>query len=342
MRPGGSVERGSIRSRLAVLVVGLVFALGLAAPTRSAAQETEPVASCRVGVDILALHSIDVDHNTFDAGFWIWSVCPDDRIKPLDTIEFVNANSVQMSLAGATTVDGVVWSYAKVEGTFRHYWNLTDFPFDRHTIEIRIENADLDATEFVFEPDTDGSAFEPDMPLAGWDIVSFGVRSDVATYQTTYGDPRDPGGTSDYSRLTVQIGLERDDLSSFIKLTFVVYAAFLVSLISFFVNLETPTMLAARLGLVSAGLFAVAVNLNMATSTLGSEDRLTLVGQIHLVTMTAIVLGAVGALAAHLLVERGRSETTLRRFDRNMMMILLVVYILANAWLIGSVAFKYA
>jgi len=58
--------------------------------------------------------------------------------------------------------------------------------------------------------------------------------------------------------------------------------------------------------------------------------------------MTAIVLGAVGALAAHLLVERGRSETTLRRFDRNMMMILLVVYILANAWLIGSVAFKYA
>ena len=340
---GHALTRQNRRALGLALIAPFLLILGLAClrPATTAAQESAAPASCRVGVDILSLHSIDVEANTFDAGFWIWSVCPDGTTRPLDTVEFVNANAVEMSLAGETTVEGVLWSYAKVEGTFRHYWDLTDFPFDRHTLEIRIENADLDATAFVFEPDAAGSAFEADMPLAGWDIVSFGVGDEIATYQTTYGDPQNPVGTSDYSRLTVRIGLERDDISSFIKLTFVVYTAFLVSLISFFVNLETPTMLAARLGLISAGLFAVAVNLNMATSTLGSEDRLTLVGKIHLVTMTAIVIGAVGALAAQLLVERGRSEAALKRFDRNIMTIILVVYILVNAWLIGSVALKY-
>jgi hypothetical protein len=344
-RPAGSARSHSprwwIRAPIAALAICFLLGAGIAMSPRAAAQEGETPASCRVGVDVLTIHSFNTGANTFDAGFWIWSVCPDDRVKPLTAVEFVNANRVALSLEGATVVDGVVWSYARVEGTFRYFWDLTNFPFDRHTLEIRIESSELDASAFVFVADTGGSAFEPDMPLAGWDVASFNVGSSISTYETTYGDPRIPEGTSDYSRFTVGIGLERDDFSSFVKLTFVVYMAFLLSLVSYFINLETPTMLAARLGVISGALFAVAVNLHTVSSTLGSQEGLTLLGRIHVATMAAILTGAVGALGAQMLVERGRSEAALKRFDRNAMLTVMVAYVLINVWLIGSVALKY-
>jgi hypothetical protein len=306
--------------------------------TVSAQTPAATPATCSVGVDILSIHGINLDENTFDVEFWIWSVCKDDQIKPLQTMEFVNANDVTVSLQGETMVDGVYWNYAKVEGTFRYYWDLTDFPFDHHDLQIHIENADWDMSSFVFVPDTAGSAYESDLPLEGWSVDRFGVSSAPYTYKTTYGDPQNPVGTSDYSRFTAHIELERADYNSFFKLTFVVYIAFLISLVSYFVNLKNPAMLAARLGVISGALFTVAVSLRTATDALSSQEGFTLVGKIHLVAMAAILVDAVAALATQLLTERGRSEVELKRFDRNVMILVVIGFVAANIWLITSAA----
>ena len=322
---------------LAVLALMLGAAIA-ASPLPAFAQAAATPASCTVGVDILSIHGINFDENTFDAAFWIWSVCPNDQFKPLTTMEFVNANDVTVSLQGETIEDGTYWDYAKVEGTFRYYWDLTDFPFDHHDLQIHIENSDWDDSAFVFVPDTAGSAYEADMPLEGWSIERFSVASAPYTYQTTYGDPEDPVGTSEYSRLTVNIAVERADYNSFFKLTFVVYIAFLISLVSYFVNLKNPAMLAARLGVISGALFTVAVSLRTATDALSSQEGFTLVGKIHLVAMAAILIDAIAALATQLLTERGRSETELKRFDRNVMILVVIGFVAANIWLITSAA----
>lgn len=320
-------------------VMALLFSAAFtASPQVVSAQAADTPTSCTVGVDILSIHGIDFDANTFDAEFWIWSVCPDDHFKPLQTMDFVNDNDVSVSLQGETIENGKYWDYAKVEGTFRYYWDLSEFPFDYHDLQIHIENADWDASAFVFVPDTAGSAYEPDMPLEGWSVDSFSVTSAPFTYQTTYGDPENPVGTSEYSRLTVHIALERADYNSFFKLTFVVYIAFLISLVSYFVNLKSPAMLAARLGVISGALFTVAVSLRTATDTLSSQEGFTLVGKIHLVAMAAILVDAVAALATQLLTEQGRSETELKRFDRNVMVLVVIGFIAANIWLIASAA----
>jgi hypothetical protein len=307
-------------------------------PRSATAQAAEAPTACTIGVDILSIHGINFDENTFDAGFWIWSVCPDNRFKPLQTMEFVNANNVTVSLQGETVVEGVYWDYAKVDGTFRYYWDLSDFPFDRHDLQIHVENSDWDASMFVFVPDTAGSAFEPDMPLEGWSVDSFSVASDLKTYQTTYGDPQNPAGTSEYSRFTAHVALERADYNSFFKLTFVVYIAFLISLVSYFVNLKNPAMLAARLGVISGALFTVAVSLRTASDALSSEEEITLVGKIHVVALAAILIDAIAALATQLLTEQGRSEAELKRFDRNVMILVIIGFIAANVWLITTAA----
>jgi hypothetical protein len=337
------VRGGRWRARSAGLaalaVMALMFGAAIAAsPRLASAQEADTPASCTVGVDILSIHGIDFDENTFDVEFWIWSVCPDDQFKPLQTMDFVNANDVTVSLQGETIENGSYWDYAKVEGTFRYYWDLTDFPFDHHDLQIHIENADWDASSFVFVPDTAGSAYEPDMPLEGWSVDSFSVTSAPYTYQTTYGDPQNPVGTSDYSRFTTHVALERSDYNSFFKLTFVVYIAFLISLVSYFVNLKNPAMLAARLGVISGALFTVAVSLRTASDALSSAEEITLVGKIHVVALAAILIDAIAALATQLLTEQGRSETELRRFDRNVMVLVVIGFIVANVWLITTAA----
>ncbi len=318
------------------LMLGAAFT---ASPRPVSAQAATPTA-CTVGVDLLSLHAFNLDENTFDAEFWIWSVCPENTTKPLTTLEFVNANASSVSLQGATTVDGKYWDYARVEGTFRYYWDLTEFPFDDHTLEIQIENSAYDATDFVFVPDTAGSAYEPDLPIEGWRVTNFGVGTAPKSYHTTYGDPSNPVGSSDYSRFTVDITMERANYDSFFKLTFVVYMAFLLSLVSYFVNLQNPALLTARLSVISAALFAVAVNLRTATTALSSEDGVTLVGKIHVAALVAILVDAIAALVTQMLVERGHPEAQVKRFDRIVMVLVVVGFVAVNIWLIVDAALR--
>lgn len=346
LRPGGRrccAQRVWAQVRLALLAVGLGLLLGVghAAPVRSAAQDATGPATCLVGVHVLTIHTFDTANNTFDAGFWLWSVCPDDTIAPLDRLDFMNANHVTRSFADTRIAEGGVWSYVKIEGTFRYFWNLYDFPFDRHNLEIQMESVDFDTSMFAFTPDVSGSAFEPDMPLDGWDVADFRVGSSVTTYHSVFGDPDNPAGTTTYDRLTVNIELVRDDFTGFIKLTFVVYLALLLSLVGYFIYMEDKTMLAARLGVVAGAVFAVAVNLHTVTAALGNQEGLSMVGKIHVAAMIAIILGAFNALATQIRIERGDSEAELRRFDRTTLARVMAGYLLYNGWLIGSVIFKF-
>jgi hypothetical protein len=132
--------------------------------------------------------------------------------------------------------------------------------------------------------------------------------------------------------------IERTDLTSFVKLTFVVYIAFLLSLISYFLNLRNPALLTARFSVISGALFAVAVSLRSATSALSSEEGLTLVDKIHVAALLVILIDAVAALVTQLLMERGRPAAEVTRFDRIVMAGVVVGFVAANAWLIGRAA----
>ena len=105
--------------------------------------------------------------------------------------------------------------------------------------------------------------------------------------------------------------------------------AFLLSLVSYFINLKNPTMLTARIGMISGALFAVAVNFRTATTALSSEEGLTMVGLIHIVTLAALV--------AQTRIEHGYSEEAARQFDRRVMLTVVTIYVVFNICLIGFV-----
>jgi hypothetical protein len=304
------------------------------------AEETSSPARCVIGIAMTSMHNPDLANDAFQADFWIWSVCPDGRYRPLETIEFMNANSVNMSLEGEAVVDGLYWDYAKVSGTFQHRWNLVDFPFDRQDLTIVMEESTEYADIFRYEADSPDLIPLPDVRLDEWRFVGSDLEATTATYLTTYGDPSQPDGTSEYALLVATVSLERNDLMGFIKLTFVVYIAFLISLISYFLHMNNPTMLAARMSVISGTLFAVAVSMRTATSALSTEERLTLVDKIHITALVAIFVDASAALASYLLLERGRPEAEVKRFNHIMMIVVVVGFVVTNVGLISSAAIR--
>jgi hypothetical protein len=295
----------------AVALVALAAALGWAGTAAPAvAQEPAAPVICRVGAYLITVTAFDPEADTFHADLWLWSVCPNGTLRPLETMEFVNAEEIATRLASDIPRDSAVWSQYKVRGTFRHDWDERAYPFDRHALEIVLEEGVEDAAHFRYEPDTADTAYNPALRLPGWTITDFALTPSLAHYPTGFGDPFLPAGTgSDYSQLTLVIGLARADLAGFFKLTAVVYAAFVLSLGAYVMHLERPNILGAQLGLLAGALFAAAVNLRTASEALSQANGLTLVDAIHIVVLLYILVAFAVTVGGRLLVERGWPAT---------------------------------
>ena len=307
----------------------------LSAPVALAQSETEPT-TCRVGAYVTSLHDFNPEADTFDADLWLWGICPTADRRPLETMEFVNADDVEGLL---DVVDSPTWASRKVQGTFRHDWDERNFPFDRQTLMIALEEGDEDVHQFVYQPDMANSRIDPTTQFPGWRMTGFTLAGSTTTYATTFGDPDLPaGGISEYSRLTFTIDLARDDLSGFFKLTAVVYAAFVFSLISYLMHLETTTAISPQVGLLAGALFATAVNLVTASSVLGTASGLTLVDKIHVVVLVYILVAGVVAIVSRVLVERGWTAPAIARLNSWAGLMAAVSFVLINVLLIAAAA----
>ena len=155
------------------------------------------------------------------------------------------------------------------------------------------------------------------------------------TYDTTFGNPDlPPGGSSQYSRLTLSIDLERTDLGGFLKLTAVVYAAFFFSLISYLMHLETTTGIGPRVSLLAIALFSTAVNLINASNALGTASGLTLVDKIHVMVLVYLLIAAIVTVASRLLLDRGLEAVDIAALNYRVGAVVLISFVALNALLI--------
>jgi len=303
------------------------------------AQSGPAPTQCRVGAYVTSLHDFNLEANTFVADLWLWSLCPTADRKPLQTMELVNADDVDVLLDSTLERDGASWANRKVRGTFRHDWDERNYPFERERLVILLEEAVEDTRTFVYEADTANTTFDSAIHVPGWKITDFALLDSHAAYDTTFGDPTlAPGAASEYSRLTLQIRLERAAVAGFLKLTALAYAAFLFSLVTYVMHLETTTAISPQLGLLAVALFSAAVNMVTASDALGGETQLTLVDKIHVVVLVYLVLAALVAVVSRLLWGRGWREPTLARLNYLAGGLAAVSFVAINVVLIASAA----
>jgi hypothetical protein len=310
------------------------------APGERAPGQQTGATTCAIGLYLLGLHDLDLDERSFAADFWIWSVCPDETFNPIDTLDFVNADSFVVSqLSSTATASGAIWSKALVEGVFRHDWDLADFPFDRHALRIEIEDSERRTDALVLEPDTDATGYDPEVKAGSWQVTGQELSATTRDYATTFGDPdQSSAGVSEFSRLVLTIDLERRELTGFFKLTAVLFAAVLLALITYFLHLDGEDKLSSRLGFVSGAVFTAALNMRSESSELGSASELTLIDKMHVTGLVVILVAAVVAIGSRVLLDRGRPAEWVRRINRLAMVGSLALFVGVSLTLIAIAA----
>jgi hypothetical protein len=286
--------------RLALLpcVFALVaVALASAGPAHGQGTDGTQPRSCRIGVNVEDLYDIDTANDTFGAELWVWSLCPSAELEPLATVAFPTATAIDLGELDSVDTGGTGhYRYRRVQGTFRHDYDMDRYPFDRHRVVIPIDETRESASVVVFEADTAGSFLTPDIlqKRQEWQVSDFAIGTSVSEEAQTYGLPNIE--TARYARAEASFTLTRTGLLTFLKLTTGVFAAVFIALLTFFYDPRDAQGFGRRLGLLVGALFAVLVNMRTADTVIGDTGRLTLVTEIHLAALVLIVVLAVLAL----------------------------------------------
>ena len=253
---------------------------------------------CRIGVNIEDLYDFNLADDTFGVVLWLWSFCPSRDPAPLEAIVFRTAMpGLQLGDVRSTPVDqGGLYQYRRVQGTFRHDWDMRRYPFDRHRLVIPFDESDLGAAVVIFEADAESSFLSPEIraELSDWEISDLEVRASVSEGASTYGLP--DAAPVGYAHLNAIVHLERTQLLAFFKLTAGVFAAALIAVLTFFFDPRDRGSFNSKLALLVGVLFAVLINMRNSDATIGDASRLTLVTVIHLVALALIVVIALLAL----------------------------------------------
>jgi hypothetical protein len=248
-------------------------------------------------------------------------------------MEFINADHVTSRLESSTQRGELVWRQRKISGTFRHNWDLRNFPFDRQTLTIAIEEGVSDANSLLYEPDQADTSYRPQHELKGWQVTSIALNSGVIHYATTFGDPAAASG-SNYAQVQLAVTLTRTGLASFLNLSAPLYAAFLLTAVSFLLGSSVVT---ARMSLLAASLFAVVINIRTTSDMLGGAQGPTLIDKLNIFGLAAIVASTFATVAISVLNERV-APATLARLDYIACSVLVVLFASTNVVLLVAAA----
>jgi hypothetical protein len=263
--------------------------------------------ACRVGVNIEELYDLDVETDTFGAVLWLWSLCPSAQAAPLETIALPTGDDLDVGeLRSSPAGDAGYYQYQRIQGTFRHDWDMSHYPFDRQRLVIPIDETDRGSSVVVFEPDVESSFLSAAIrtELREWQVSDLALEASITEPPSSYGLPDAEG--EGYARLEASLVLERTQVLTFLKLTAGVFAAALIALLSLFLDPRDRGSFSSRLGVLAGVLFGVLLSMRAADAFIGDPGRLTLVSKVHLVALALIVVIAFIALAEWRRVDRGR------------------------------------
>lgn len=249
--------------------------------------------ACMIGMDVADLHNLDPRADTFDAKIWIWSVCPDGVADPLTNLSFDSARNVETSSYTRELSNGSQWGVMLASGTFRQHFDTRAFPFDKQALHVLV-TAYENVTDMRLLPDTGQTAYDPAVPLSGWRAGPPTLEGAERVYSTSFGDPAAvPGATNVYSQITLTMELRRSDGTMFWKLIGPMLISFLVALLTMAVAPTTVRSMQGRAGVLGAALFTTMINLQRANDVVPSNAGLTLIDQLHILTLAYVFLGLV-------------------------------------------------
>ena len=296
-----------------------------------------PPVEVRVGAYITSVYELNPNNNTFVADFWLWFVHDGkQQIKPLKTLECENARDFKASLDVSEDHGDQRYHAEKVHGVFNHGWNTEKFPFDRHELQIRLSEGQAESSTLTYAADGVNTGVDPQIKIEGWRVEKVIIRTVAREYDTTFGVPGETGGST-YASAVISIFIARDAAGIFWKLMAAVYIAFIIGLVSFFMDPSKDSFFTGRLSLLSAMIFAIVINSSRVAASLGQNPSFTLADKIHVLTLIFLLMAIVASIISRKLHVRGKGAMALR-LDLLMALVFFVAYVMINLIVIKMAA----
>ena len=286
-----------------------------------------------VGTYINKVQDLNFRENRYTLDFFIWFRWKAQGAladyKPLDSFEIINGRVDSKTSIVEKKIRDMNYASARISATIAEAWDLTDFPFDWHRTQVRIEDSALTALDLVFVDDKANSRLGDEIDMAGWRAANFGSDVVRKLYRTNYGDTSLPtDAQSEYSRYMISWDLDRVGWGTAVKLLSTVILATGVAFVSFMVK---PSDLDARFGMGVGALFAVAASAFIVSASVPDSASLTVADRLHMVALAGIFVTLLISAFCLRLEVSGREELAFR-IDHWCLAVLPVLFYGWVAW----------
>ena len=318
--------------------ISIVFLLiGMSWASADATASKHPTETVPLGIYMVELGDFDPKSSSFRANFWLWAVTPSKMSNWIQTLDYPTGIDVKKITAKENLVDGKLWASVNVMGKFRTDWNLKDFPINRPSLQIQIEETSLDSSNLFFSADKINSSAKDALLPTGWRIHNFSIESGSHRYTTNFGDPsKTSQSSSEYSEVRIRIELERESFAVFWKMTIIPYLAAILVLLSFFFVFRFEILVIGRIQIIIGSLFATSLSMRGGTSELGTADVFTLLDSIHMTTFVLILITFLWTITSDKILPHNSDDTNSKLWNMLMGVFLLVIYAAVNAVLVLS------
>jgi hypothetical protein len=298
---------------------------------KTAAQDST-IDTVKVGIYITSIHDIDFKQKEYAVNFWLWLKYKNKDFNFLQNLEVPQAKTVEKSFSTVDSSGEQIYMMMKLQCVMKDSWRIGNFPFDRQTLRLSLENSQYDSRSLIFIPDTVGQHFDPRFTLRGWRIDSCIISTGIRQYETGFGDESLAKPHTEYSAFRVRLSIKRDAAGLFWKMFLGMYIAFLIAYICFYIHTDG---IDSRFGLSVGSLFAVIGNKYIIDSALPESTSFTLVDTLHGLTLF-FIFAVITATAYSLKLVKNNKAKQAHRFDMICAQVFLVLYIILNIWFISK------
>lgn len=279
-----------------------------------------------MGLHIVAIRSLDVRAQSFYADFYLWfrfATTDTERAQEIDAkLEAVNGKFESKEEVDRKQVGDQTYVCYRVTGTFYFTATLANYPFDRQSLDLVLENSNLESDSMVFVDDVQSYqrsgapkhlwGIQPSVSIPEFNIRAVTRSSTLAGYPTTFGDPTRTEADSKYSRFTVSIVIERTYLSYLFKIVIPLLVILAMAYLVFFLPAKDIDSASATVvtALLSCMAFNVAVAQNMP-----EVGYLVLSDKFFIASYVLLLLTLAETIATYVLDDCGRTELS-QRLDR--------------------------
>ncbi len=292
-------------SRVFVLAVAGVWLAAAASSVAwsEPASDTPPPVDVKVGIVLLNVGRLDLNTGTYTMDFYLVFSCD----QPCDPERFEFTNGRPMSIKKQD--DTPTLKIFRVQAAFNENLPLHEYPFDKHTLTIALEDELLGSAQLRYAVDRDGTAIDRDVIIAGWDLdPNWDARVEEHYYEAF---------KQSFSRYIFTIRIQKPPLSVILKVMVPALAMLFTGFLALLIQTEESkaSRVVNRITISTSALTATILFYVNLTTSIPPVGYLTFADRFMIINIVALS-GVVASSAMLLLLEDRAEDATIHRWHR--------------------------